>query len=441
MKSVFSYLKSLFDSKVDKVTGKGLSTNDYTDADATALQNVVASDQNKAPTSHASSSNTYGIGTSSNYGHVKTKAGDLNGETAVDGVAAASSHTHSQYAENTGVVHTTGNESIAGNKTFSGDINITGNFTVDGEPVESSNHLQNGQVIDFTDRVVVNDAIAGYAKDVKVILEPKTDFRQYNSVIITHQGSAAQETFTVSFNPYGGTYGGILDVTKGVYIEDKAYIASYNGETIGEPWISSLDEYVPGTLPSIGAKVIYTTSTTQTLQVRPTDIKLYNGYNVLYADCGDTYLEIYSVGEADVDIANRAGWKLVATVDRISVPPDPVGTIRLEIDKSLLPDFKEILFEAYATPLYAETANPIYETVSRSINVATIDSIADEERQISELSFNLAVGSNDVNANFVIRVSPKWFYAIFLTNFTNGTTDFINDTTYDNRVIVNVYIR
>lgn len=51
----------------------------------------------KAPNNHASSATTYGLGTSSLYGHVKLVSGDLNGKTATDGMAASQAHTHSQY--------------------------------------------------------------------------------------------------------------------------------------------------------------------------------------------------------------------------------------------------------------------------------------------------------------------------------------------------------
>lgn len=52
----------------------------------------------RTPTSHASTATTYGVGTSSNYGHVKTVSGDLNGKSATNGYAASQSHSHSQYA-------------------------------------------------------------------------------------------------------------------------------------------------------------------------------------------------------------------------------------------------------------------------------------------------------------------------------------------------------
>lgn len=50
------------------------------------------------PSSHASTATTYGIGTTSTYGHVKLATGDMNGATNTDGVAVSKNHTHSQYA-------------------------------------------------------------------------------------------------------------------------------------------------------------------------------------------------------------------------------------------------------------------------------------------------------------------------------------------------------
>lgn len=47
--------------------------------------------------SHASSNTTYGVGTTSNYGHVKIKNGDLSDVSSTDGVAAGLEHIHSQY--------------------------------------------------------------------------------------------------------------------------------------------------------------------------------------------------------------------------------------------------------------------------------------------------------------------------------------------------------
>lgn len=98
--------------KVDKISGKGLSANDYTTTEKNKLANIEAQAnktvvdsalstassnpvQNsavataingKAPTSHASATNTYGLGTASNYGHVKT-INELTQSSHVDGTA------------------------------------------------------------------------------------------------------------------------------------------------------------------------------------------------------------------------------------------------------------------------------------------------------------------------------------------------------------------
>lgn len=96
-------LSSTVDNKVDKVNGKGLSTEDFTTALKDKL-NGIESEANKivvdsalsstsenplqnkaiyneldgrAPIYHASSATTYGVGTTTNYGHVKT----INGLT------------------------------------------------------------------------------------------------------------------------------------------------------------------------------------------------------------------------------------------------------------------------------------------------------------------------------------------------------------------------
>lgn len=66
---------------------------------------VHPTDTSRAPTSHASSATTYGVGTTANYGHVKLATGDMNGATHADGVAVSKNHTHSQYVPTTRTVN------------------------------------------------------------------------------------------------------------------------------------------------------------------------------------------------------------------------------------------------------------------------------------------------------------------------------------------------
>ena len=79
----------------------------------------------RTPTSHASSATTYGVGTSSSYGHVKVISGDLNGKSATNGYAASQSHSHSNYQVTlvSGTnIKTINNQSLLG----SGNISIGG---------------------------------------------------------------------------------------------------------------------------------------------------------------------------------------------------------------------------------------------------------------------------------------------------------------------------
>ena len=59
---------------------------------------VATAVSSKAPTSHASTATTYGVGTTSNYGHVKISNGDADTVATANGLAAGMDHTHSLLA-------------------------------------------------------------------------------------------------------------------------------------------------------------------------------------------------------------------------------------------------------------------------------------------------------------------------------------------------------
>lgn len=80
------------------MSGETMSVS-YGNTAGTAVEgNDARLSDSRNPTSHASTGTTYGVGTSSNYGHVKLGAANQNGATAADGVAAPNGHTHSQYS-------------------------------------------------------------------------------------------------------------------------------------------------------------------------------------------------------------------------------------------------------------------------------------------------------------------------------------------------------
>jgi hypothetical protein len=99
-----------------------------------------------------------------------------------------------------------------------------------------------------------------------------------------------------AYHAYNGTtytiqlgdtyYGATLDVTSGVLTVTHANIASYNGESVNEPWISSEDAYESGATPTTGAQVVYPLTTPLTVQLTPTQIKSLLGQNNLFVDSG-----------------------------------------------------------------------------------------------------------------------------------------------------------
>ena len=87
-------------------TGSGALTmtgNKLYVSDAGGSSRYIVLDENNystyaAPKAHASTTTSYGIGTTANYGHVKLASGDLSGQSSYnDGVAAAAYHTHDDY--------------------------------------------------------------------------------------------------------------------------------------------------------------------------------------------------------------------------------------------------------------------------------------------------------------------------------------------------------
>jgi hypothetical protein len=108
----------------------------------------------------------------------------------------------------------------------------------------------------------------------------------FSTVTITDV-DAESHTATVTVALGQTVYGGTLDLTSGELTITHANIASYNGETIGEPWISSLDEYTQGGTPTTGSQVVYTLATPTTTTLTAAQLALVKGYNQLSCNSGD----------------------------------------------------------------------------------------------------------------------------------------------------------
>lgn len=98
----------------------------------------------------------------------------------------------------------------------------------------------------------------------------------------TNSDDAETRTYTTDLGQT--VYGGVLDVVSGELVITDGYIASYNGEALPSAWKSDRDVYASGTTPTIGAEVVYTLATPQTIQLTPQQVMLLTGDNNLWSD-------------------------------------------------------------------------------------------------------------------------------------------------------------
>ena len=118
-------------------------------------------------------------------------------------------------------------------------------------------------------------------------------FIVYNT--LAYGGESRTYSDTWRYNPGITIYGGTWDITTGKITVTHGYIASYSGETLPGEWISSIDEYAPGTTPSVGAEVVYALAPAQVqeYQTSSRDIVLYETDNCFSVQLNDTSNNIY----------------------------------------------------------------------------------------------------------------------------------------------------
>lgn len=81
-------------------------------------------------------------------------------------------------------------------------------------------------------------------------------------------------------------YGGNIDIISGTLTVTHGQIASYDGETLPDDWISDRDAYAVGTVPTTGAQVVYPLDTPLSYQLTPVSLTSLSGYNCVFADAG-----------------------------------------------------------------------------------------------------------------------------------------------------------
>lgn len=111
----------------------------------------------------------------------------------------------------------------------------------------------------------------------------------------TNQQAQATE-YAISF---GATvYAGSVNPITGK-VKARPYYASYNGETLTGPWMSSMDEYAAGATPTTGAQVVDLGGALSTASITPVDISMREGSNYVWVDTGAVITLVYRLLQVD----------------------------------------------------------------------------------------------------------------------------------------------
>lgn len=107
-----------------------------------------------------------------------------------------------------------------------------------------------------------------------------TEYTPFNSASEVHSVSWQSEAGTV----YGGT---LTDNGDGTWtLKVRPYYASYNGEMLVGPWVSSMDVYVEGATPTAGAQVVDLGGAETEYILTAESVLALIGQNNIFADTG-----------------------------------------------------------------------------------------------------------------------------------------------------------
>ena len=125
----------------------------------------------------------------------------------------------------------------------------------------------------------------------------------------------ANNAYSANWYAQAGTvYDGSYDFISGLLTSNMANIASYNGETIGEPWLSSLDEYTPGGTPTTGAQIVYMMSEPTVYSISAYKVTAFTGVNNVWEKNGTmVYLSVI------VPATGFNGWLIKCLTDGTGV--------------------------------------------------------------------------------------------------------------------------
>ena len=163
---------------------------------------------------------------------------------------------------------------------------------------------------------IVHDGSTPQAWQPYANICPITGRTGANVYVSPTENVADATTYAVDWTSEAGTvYGGTVDVVSGA-LKARPYIASYNGETLVGPWVSSMDGYTPGGTPTNGAQVVDMGGAETSYQLTSQQITALVGQNYVWSSVGGAI----TVG--------------TDTINPITIDTDTVGNQCLSIDKA-----------------------------------------------------------------------------------------------------------
>ena len=107
----------------------------------------------------------------------------------------------------------------------------------------------------------------------------------------THE-KANRQDYTITFP--ATLYGGYVDFTNGLIVQEWENISSYDNEVLPGEWISDRDVYSPGASPTVGAHVVYKLANPISYDATPQQIMSLKGRNNVWSNQGNVQIEYWT---------------------------------------------------------------------------------------------------------------------------------------------------
>ena len=155
-------------------------------------------------------------------------------------------------------------------------------------PAQSGDYVVGTFTLEQDAYVLIRHSGAG----ASVFSEPQIEFGSSRTTYSPYSGT----TYQVSWQSEAGTvYGGTLqDNGDGTWtLKARPYYASYAGEALIGPWVSSMDVYAEGAAPTTGAQVVDLGGAETEYTLSADSVRTLLGQNNVFADCGDVAALVY----------------------------------------------------------------------------------------------------------------------------------------------------